>query len=173
MTRVAGVVLVLLGTLVVLPMAHAQFQGGFQPNMPQGGPQMVPGQMNPQMMQQMQQMMQQQGGMQPGGPMPPWAGQGGPGMGMGMGMGMPPFGGQGMMGLAMRPSVPPVMMVVDGIVYIAFEGKLTAFDAKTLERIAEATYWERPERGPQPGGGPVGPGFPGGAEPGPATPAEQ
>ncbi len=64
------------------------------------------------------------------------------------------------------PSVPPVMVVADGIVYVAFEGKLTAFNAKTLEKIAEATYWKPPKApkamlpGPPPGtgaGGPVPP----------------
>ena len=50
----------------------------------------------------------------------------------------------------------PVMLVADGIIYVACDGTLTAFDAKTLEKIASAVYWERP-RPPMPMMGPGGP----------------
>ena len=66
---------------------------------------------------------QPQGGF-PGGPMP-----GGPPPMMGP-MGAPPS---------------PVVVIGDGVVYVAFDGKITAFEAKTLRKLAEATYWERPE----------------------------
>jgi outer membrane protein assembly factor BamB len=39
----------------------------------------------------------------------------------------------------------PVVVIGDGVVYVAFDGKITAFEAKTLKKLAEATYWERPE----------------------------
>jgi len=64
-----------------------------------------------------------QGGF-PGGPMP-----GGPPPMMGP-MGAPPS---------------PVVVLGDGVVYVAFDGKITAFEAKTLKKLAEAIYWERPE----------------------------
>lgn len=81
---------------------------------------------------------QPQGGMPQGG-MP----QGFPG-------GMPPVMGPTGPG----PSPMPVVVLGEGMVYVACDGKLTAFNAKTLEKVAEATYWERPkppwmERGPQ------------------------
>jgi len=96
---------------------------------------------------------------------------GGPGGGMGMGMGMP-FG-MPMTGFG-QPSVAPVMMIVDGVLYIAYDGKVTAFEAKTLTKLAEATYWE-PRPFPMGGfGGFGGPGGPGagvpGAEGGPVGP---
>ena len=90
-------------------------------------------------------------------------GMGGPPMGPGMGGGMMGMGGPGMGGGmmgGMGAMHAPVMMVVDGIVYIAYGGKLTAFDAKTLDKIAEATYQEPPmPRGMMPGGagGPLEP----------------
>ena len=63
-------------------------------------------------------------------------GGGGPMM-MGPG-GPPPFGGP--------PGGPtPVVVVSDGVVYVACDGKLIAFEAKTLKKLAEATYWERPQ----------------------------
>ena len=87
----------------------------------------------------------------------------GPGMGMGgpgMGMGMMGGGGQ-------QPT--PVMLVADGVLYIACDGKVTAFELKTLNKLAQATYWERPaadRRGPGMGRGPAGaPGAAPGAAP--------
>ncbi|MBM3471860.1 MAG: hypothetical protein FJX75_01140 [Armatimonadetes bacterium] len=71
-----------------------------------------------------------QGGF-PGGPM-----MGGPGPMMG---GPPPMMGP----MGAPPS--PVVVLGDGVVYVAFDGKITAFEAKTLKKLAEATYWERPE----------------------------
>jgi len=62
--------------------------------------------------------------------------------------GMGPFpGGPPMMPMMgfMMPAPVPVVVVGDGVVYVACDGKLTSFDAKTLEKLAEATYWERPE----------------------------
>jgi outer membrane protein assembly factor BamB len=71
---------------------------------------------------------------------PPQGGMGGFPGGMG---GFP--GGPPMMGPMMMPAPMAVVVVGDGVVYVACDGKLTAFDAKTLEKLAEATYWERPE----------------------------
>jgi hypothetical protein len=138
-------VCVALAILALTPAAlYAQVGGWGQPQ--QG-----------QQMGQPGQMMGQPGQM-------PGMGMGMPGQGMGMpgqGMGMMPFGMNPMMmgGMGRTPAaVPPVMLINDGIIYIAYDGKLSAFDAKTLERIGEAIYWERAERqGPQPGG----PGMPG------------
>ena len=97
------------------------------------------------------------------GPMMP----GGPAGDMGMGGMMGPMAGMmgPMMGMMRPQPTPPapVMMISDGVVYIAFNGKLTAFDAKTLQKIAEATYWEPPQppmgppRGPGPPMGPFAP----------------
>ena len=96
-----------------------------------------------------------------------------PGMGMPGGMGM----GMGMMGMPMMQPAPaaPLMMIVDGVVYIAYDGTVTAFEAKTLNKLGEGTYGP-PARnrnrggqggrngggggapgGPGPAGGPVGP----------------
>ena len=69
----------------------------------------------------------------PGG-RPPGQGQGFGGGGMGMGMGMMP---------GWPPAPTPVMTVADGILYLACDGKLTAYDAKTLEVLGEAIYWQR------------------------------
>ena len=61
------------------------------------------------------------------------------------------------MPMMMGPPTPtPVVVVADGIVYVACDGVLTSFDAKTLEKIATAVYWKRP----QPPGGMMGPGGP-------------
>ncbi len=49
-------------------------------------------------------------------------------------MGPPPGGGSA-----------PAVVAYDGEIYVAYEGTLTAFEAKTLEQVAQATYWERPE----------------------------
>lgn len=54
-----------------------------------------------------------------------------------------PPGGQGMDG--MPPGPPPGMggaalAVADGIVYVASDGKLMAFDAKSLKKLGEAQY---------------------------------
>jgi hypothetical protein len=51
------------------------------------------------------------------------------------------------------PTPTPVVVLGDGVVYVACDGKLIAFEAKTLRKLAEATYWERPARpeGPPPG----------------------
>ena len=104
---------------------------------------------------------------QPGGPPPGPPPEGGPEMGMDnpmaefMGLGMLGglFGGGG------QPQ--PVMLVADGIIYVACDGTLTAFDAKTLGKIATAVYWERP----RPPMGMMGPGGPPGGFPGAPPPA--
>jgi hypothetical protein len=79
----------------------------------------------------------------PGGMGMPGMGGGMPGMGMGMpgmGMGMPGMGG-GMPNMQFPPQqFAPVMMIVDGVVYVAFDGRLTAFEAKTLKKLGEAVY---------------------------------
>ena len=93
-----------------------------------------------------------QQGPQPG-PQP--GGFGGPGMGgPGMGPGMMGPGMMGPMGPPMPMSPPVTMMVVDGVVYIACNGTLTAYKAKTLKLLGQATYWTPP----QPPGMPMGPG---------------
>jgi outer membrane protein assembly factor BamB len=57
-----------------------------------------------------------------------------------------PGGPMPMMGPMGPPPAPvPVVVVGDGVVYVACDGKLTAFEAKTLKKLGEATYWERPE----------------------------
>jgi len=65
--------------------------------------------------------------------------------------GAPPAGGApggGFPGMMMGPGWPPaptpVVVVSDGVVYVACDGKLMAFEAKTLKVLGEATYWERP-----------------------------
>jgi hypothetical protein len=58
--------------------------------------------------------------------------------------GGPPGGGFGMMGPGWPPVPTPVLVVSDGVVYVACDGKLMAFEAKTLKPLGEATYWERP-----------------------------
>lgn len=59
----------------------------------------------------------------------------------------------------MQPSAPtPVMLVVDGVLYIACDGKVFAFEAKTLKKLAEATYLEPRQRGQGPRGGRQGQG---------------
>ena len=86
---------------------------------------------------------------QPGqpGPQGPQAPGGMPGMGpmpggmMGGPMMYPPM-------MPMGPPQTPVLLVSDGVIYVAFEGKLTAFEAKTLKKLAEAVY---AEGGPMPG----------------------
>jgi len=71
--------------------------------------------------------------------------QPGPGGGAGGG----PFGGGGFGGMMMMPGWPPaptpVVVVADGVVYVACDGVLTAFEAKTLQPLGSATYWTRPE----------------------------
>jgi hypothetical protein len=158
--RISLTVWVVLALLALAPATLYAQQGGWgQPQPGQGAGQQAPQtwvqqtQNPPVAFGQPGQMPGQQGQM-------PGMGMGMPGMGMGMGMGMP---GMGMTGMGMNPmvmmgsmgrsSVAPVMLVNDGIIYIAYDGKLTAFDAKTLERVGEATYWERPDaQGAQPGG---------------------
>jgi hypothetical protein len=62
----------------------------------------------------------------------------------GAGGGQPPGGGfAGMMGPGWPPVPTPVVVVSDGVVYVACDGKLIAYEAKTLKLLAEATYWER------------------------------
>lgn len=104
---------------------------------------------------------------QPGVPLPP---------------GGPPLDGQnpmaglmalgllgGLFGGGQQPQT--VMVVANGIVYVACDGTLTAFDAKTLEKIASAVYWERPQP-PFPRMGPPGPPGQGGLQaPGAGGPA--
>ena len=79
------------------------------------------------------------------------AGQGGPGMG---GFGPPPGPPPGM--------APVAMAVADGTVYVAAEGKVFAFEAKSLKKLAEVTYSTMPQGGP---GGPPPGGGPGGGQP--------
>jgi hypothetical protein len=57
-------------------------------------------------------------------------------------------GGPGMgPGMMMAPMAPQATMVVaEGVLYVACEGKITAYDARSLEKIAEVTYWEPPAR---------------------------
>ena len=44
----------------------------------------------------------------------------------------------------MMPPPPPVTVVVsDGAVYVAADGKLIAFEAKTLKKLAEAKIGDR------------------------------
>jgi len=68
-------------------------------------------------------------------PGPPQGGGGFPGGPMMFG---PPMGFQ-------MPAPMAVVVVADGVVYVACDGKLTAYEAKTLKPLGEATYWERPE----------------------------
>ena len=82
-----------------------------------------------------------------GPPFPGPPGQGGPGGPGGPMMMFPPMGPPGGGQVA--------MVVADGVVYVAAEGKVFAFEAKTLKKLAEATYAPRPPRGgPPPGGQP-------------------
>lgn len=69
------------------------------------------------------------------GPMGPRRGAGPGMMGPRRGMGM----GAGRM-FANRAPV-AVVVVADGVVYVACDGRLTAFDAKTLKKLGQATYW--------------------------------
>jgi len=78
------------------------------------------------------------GSCQPGVPGQGMGGQQGQGMGQ-LGVGGPGFGMP-----AMAPTVQ--MVVADGVLYVACEGQVMAFDAKTLEKLAEATYWHPPAR---------------------------
>lgn len=50
-------------------------------------------------------------------------------------------GGMGGPPPMMRPPS-ATLMAADGVVYVACEGKLTAYEAKTLRKLAETTYWE-------------------------------
>jgi len=77
--------------------------------------------------------------------------QAGPAAGapLGPGAGMGPGARMG----AMPAPAAPVVVVADKVVYVAFAGKITAFEARTLKKIAEATYTEGPERGDRPGRG--------------------
>jgi hypothetical protein len=87
----------------------------------------------------------------------------GPGMGMGRGMLGPGMG----MGMP-QPPPQPVVVVADGVVYVAFEGRIMAFEAKTLHKLSEANYAEPRggmRRGPGGGGQPDGRG--GGDKPAP------
>jgi len=62
------------------------------------------------------------------------------------GGGPPDWGGfPGMMGPGWPPAPAAVVVVEDGVVYVACDGTLKAFGAKTLEPLGEAIYWERPE----------------------------
>ena len=87
------------------------------------------------------------GGPGAGGPGRPGGGPMGPGPRMGGPKGPPPP----------PPSPPTTMLAADGVLYVACDGKLTAFEAKTLKKLTEATYAEpRPHelgRGHAGGGG--------------------
>jgi hypothetical protein len=48
--------------------------------------------------------------------------------------------------LAVAPASPTVV-VADGVVYVAGAGKIVAFEAKTLRKLATAVYEEPPLRG--------------------------
>ena len=62
------------------------------------------------------------------------------------GGGPPGAGGFGGMMMAGWPPAPtPVMVATEGIIYVACDGKLIAYDAKTLKPLGEAVYWERAE----------------------------
>jgi hypothetical protein len=53
-------------------------------------------------------------------------------------------GGPGMGPMGPPGGPTPVVLVSDGVVYVACDGKLMAFEARTLRKLSEATYWERP-----------------------------
>jgi len=96
-----------------------------------------------------------------------------PGQGGGQRGGRGQMGPGGPPGMGMQMQLPPppqtTMVVADGVLYIACDGKVTAFEAKTLNKLAEATYLERPAP-PKPGEGPgMGPG---GQAPPPPAPEE-
>lgn len=76
--------------------------------------------------------------------------QGGPGFGPPM-MGGPGMGGPMMGGPPGGPQA--TMIVADGVLYVACDGKVIAFEAKTLKKLAEATYWTAPKRPAQGPGG--------------------
>ena len=64
----------------------------------------------------------------------------------GPGGGAPGGGFPGMMMMPGWPPAPtPVVLVDDGVVYVACDGVLTAFEAKTLKPLGSAVYWTRPE----------------------------
>jgi len=72
----------------------------------------------------------------------------------GQGLGPPMMGGPGLGGPMGSPLGPPATMLVsDGVLYVACDGKLFAFEAKTLKKLAEATYWTAPKRPAQGPGG--------------------
>jgi hypothetical protein len=64
----------------------------------------------------------------------------------GPGGGQAPGGFAGMMGPGWPPAPAPVVVVADGVVYVACDGKLAAYEVRTLKPLAEAKYWERPEQ---------------------------
>jgi len=52
------------------------------------------------------------------------------------------------------------MLVADGVVYVACDGRLMAFEAKTLKKLGEAIYWRAPapargQRRPKPAPAPA------------------
>lgn len=57
-------------------------------------------------------------------------------------------GGQGM-GQRMPPPPSVAMTASDGTVYVAVDGKLIAFEAKTLKKLAEVQFGERREAPPR------------------------
>jgi len=64
--------------------------------------------------------------------------------GAGMPSGIPGSGGMDVPP-AISPGLPPASVAAaDGVVYVVSEGRLIAFDAKTLERIGETSYLPRP-----------------------------
>jgi hypothetical protein len=87
---------------------------------------------------------------QPGGPGAPAQATGfGPGMGA---PGAPgpggPGGPNGRMGAPQAPAAPaaPVVVATEKVVYLAYDGKLIAFEAVTLKKLAEAPYAEPKDR---------------------------
>ncbi len=82
---------------------------------------------------------------------PPGRMHGGPRMMMMGGPGGPaggPPGGRGGPGGGPPPRAEAATIVAyNGVVYVAADGKVTALDAKTLNRVAEGVYSEGPGRG--------------------------
>lgn len=59
--------------------------------------------------------------------------------------GFPGGGFPAMMPGFMMPAPMAVMVAEDGVIYVACDGTLTAFEAKTLKPLGAVTYWTRPE----------------------------
>lgn len=57
--------------------------------------------------------------------------------------GGPPGGFGGMMGPGWQLVPQAVVVVGEGLVYVACDGTLTAYDAKTLQIASQTRYWQR------------------------------